>query len=116
MLPDLGSREERTEVVVVATTNDSAMDDQAIRLLIGQKLQDGRLPHDRASRFWARPGAGQVCDVCESPITKNQMAVEGFASRNADSKPLQAHAACYQIWDAERRAPQSAASSPVKSH
>lgn len=83
------------------------MDVEAIRLLIRQKLQDGRLPHDRATRFWARPGAEQMCDACESPIAKDQMAVEGFALRIGDSKPLQVHAGCYQVWDAERCPPQS---------
>ena len=73
--------------------------------MIRQKLQDGGLPHDRAVRFWARPGTGELCDACDSPIAKDQMAVEGFASRIEDTKPLQVHAGCYQVWDAERRAP-----------
>ena len=81
------------------------MDVPAIRRLIRQKLQDGRLPHDRAVRFWARPGTGDLCDACESPIAKDHMAVEGFASRVTDMKPLQVHAGCYQVWDAERCAP-----------
>jgi hypothetical protein len=81
------------------------MDVQAIRPLIRQKLQDGRLPHDRTARFWACPGTGEVCDACESPIEKDQMAVEGFAYRIADMKLLQVHAGCYQVWDAERCAP-----------
>lgn len=81
------------------------MDVSAIRRLIRQKLQDGRLPHDRAVRFWARPGTGELCDACESPIVKDQMAVEGFASRIADMKALQVHGGCYQVWDAERCVP-----------
>jgi hypothetical protein len=44
-----------------------------------------------------------MCDACESPIAKNQMAVEGFAFRIADLKSLRVHASCSQIWDAERR-------------
>jgi hypothetical protein len=83
------------------------MDIQAICLLVRQKLQDGRLPHDRAERFWARPGAGEVCDACESSIAKDQMAVENFVSRIADTKPLHVHGRCYQIWDAERCAPKT---------
>lgn len=81
------------------------MDLSAIRCLIRQKLQDGRLPHDRAVRFWARPGTGELCDACESRIAKDQMAVEGFASRIFEMKPLRVHAGCYQVWDAERCAP-----------
>jgi hypothetical protein len=83
------------------------VDIQAICLLVRQKFQDGRLPHDRAERFWARPGSGEVCDARESAIAKDQMAVENFASRITDAMPLQVHARCYQIWDAERCAPKT---------
>ena len=81
------------------------MDVQTIRLLVRQKLRDGRLPSNRADRFWARAGAGEMCDACESAISKDQMAVEGFASRITHPEPLRVHAGCYQIWDAERSAP-----------
>ena len=40
-----------------------------IRNLIRKKLQDGRLPRGRAVRFWGGPGAGQLCDACETPVT-----------------------------------------------
>lgn len=80
------------------------MDAHAIRLLVRKKLQDGRLPKTRAERFWARAGAEEMCDACESPISKDHMAVEGFAPRMTDLKPLRVHASCYQIWDAERLA------------
>jgi hypothetical protein len=83
------------------------MEAEALRLLIRQKLQDGRLPHYRVIRFWARPGVGEVCDACESSIASDQMAVENFATRLGDTKPLQVHARCYQIWDAERCAPKT---------
>ena len=79
------------------------MDAHATRLLVREKLEDGRLPKTRAERFWARAGAEEICDACESPISKDQMAVEGFAPR-IDLMPLLVHASCYQIWDAERSA------------
>jgi len=34
------------------------------------------------------------------------MTVEGFAWRMGETRPLQVHASCYQIWDVERRAPE----------
>ena len=80
------------------------MDGRTIRLLVRRKLRDGRLPSNRAERFWARAGAGEMCDACEAFISKDQMAVEGFALR-IDLMPLLVHAGCYQIWDAERSAP-----------
>jgi len=81
------------------------MDAHATRLLVRKKLEDGRLPKTRAERFWARAGAEEICDACESPISKDQMAVEGFAPRITDLQLLRVHGNCYQIWDAERSAP-----------
>ena len=83
------------------------MEAQDLHLLIRSKLNDGRLPYDSRPRFWGGPADGEVCDACESPIAKDQMAVENFASRITDTKPLQVHARCYQIWDAERCAPKT---------
>jgi hypothetical protein len=81
--------------------------DEAIRILIREKLRDGRLPYDSMPRFWGGPADGEVCDACEKPITKQQLVMEGIASTLSDKKPIQFHVACFQIWDAERRAPKS---------
>ena len=81
--------------------------DEAIRLLIREKLRDGRLPYDSTPRFWGGPADGEVCDACEKPITKQQLVMEGIASTLSDKKPIQFHVTCFQIWDAERRAPKS---------
>ena len=74
-----------------------------IRNLIRKKLQDGRLPRGRAVRFWGGPGAGQLCDACETPVTKDQLAIEDFSSNATGTKSLLVHAGCFQIWDAERQ-------------
>jgi hypothetical protein len=89
------------------------METDALRALIRQKLQDGRLPLNNTPRFWGGPGDGEVCDACDKPITKQQLVLEGIAStlslsdRPKDKKPIQFHVACFQMWDAERRALQS---------
>ena len=77
-------------------------DSQTIRLLIREKLRDGRLPSGRAGRFWGGPGTGELCDACEAPITRDQLGFEDFSSNATGTKPLQIHAGCFQIWDAER--------------
>ena len=81
--------------------------DEAIRILIREKLRDGRLPYDSMPRFWGGPADGEVCDACEKPITKQQLVMEGIASTLSDKQPIQFHVGCFQIWDAERRAPKS---------
>ena len=82
------------------------MEPDALRVSIRQKLQDGRLPLNSMPRFWGGPADGEVCDACDKPITKQQLVMEGIASTLGDKKPIQFHVSCFQIWDAERRAPQ----------
>jgi hypothetical protein len=48
------------------------MDVEALRLLIREKLQDGRLPHELISRVQSRPADGHKCDACEKLITMAQ--------------------------------------------
>jgi hypothetical protein len=78
------------------------MDVEAIRLLIRQKLWEGRLSHDRMSRFWGRPGQGELCNACETPVTTDQMMAGDFAPRLSGTEPSRMHARCFQLWDAER--------------
>lgn len=67
------------------------MDDPTIRILIREKLKDGRLPHNSMPRFWGDPADGEICDACDKPITKQ------FASRIGNMQPLQVHASSDQI-------------------
>ena len=38
------------------------MDQPLLRLLIQEKLADGRLPHTPIPRVWGGPGNGETCD------------------------------------------------------
>ena len=80
------------------------VDTAAIRLLIRQKLQDGRLPYNGISRFWGGPSEGEQCDVCEGEIT-DQLVMEGIGSSVAGRKSIQMHVDCFAFWDEERREP-----------
>jgi hypothetical protein len=80
------------------------MEIEAIRVLIRQKLQDGRLPLDSMPRFWGGPADGEMCDACDRLITKEQLVMEGIASTLCDKKPVQFHVSCFHIWNHERRA------------
>mgnify|MGYP001179495677 CR=1 FL=1 len=77
--------------------------DDAIRTLIRRKLRDGRLPLNSLSRFWGAPADGEVCDVCDKPITKEQLVLQGFAS--LDKKPILFHVLCFELWNDERHLP-----------
>ena len=85
------------------------MENDSLRILIREKLEDGRLPLNSMPRFWGGPADGEVCDACDHLITKQQLVMEGIAStlsdRPKEKKPIQFHVTCFQIWDVERRTP-----------
>jgi hypothetical protein len=80
------------------------MDQGPLRLLIQQKLNDERLPHNSIPRMWGGPGDGETCDACEEPVAKNQMLMEGIAIDGPRS-PVQFHVRCFDLWDELREAP-----------
>ena len=81
----------------------TTMEADAIRILIRQKLNDGRLPYDSMPRFWGGPGDEERCDACDLPINKGQLVMEGIASQISNKKPVQFHVICFQLWDHARR-------------
>lgn len=81
------------------------MDVEALRLLIREKLQDGRLPHELISRVQSRPADGHKCDACEKLITMAQFVVTGITLSGRVS--IQLHVRCFQICDDERCARES---------
>ena len=77
------------------------MEKQALRLLIRQKLADGRLPHDSIPRLYGGPSNGETCRACEEVIEKPALIMEGIAL--GGTAPLQLHVQCFYMWDFERR-------------
>ena len=75
------------------------MDKLTLRLMIQDKLANGRLPHSYIPRVWGGPGNGETCDGCDETVTKAQMVMEGLSKDFA----VQFHLACFYVWDATRR-------------
>jgi hypothetical protein len=90
------------------------MDVEALRLLIREKLQDGRLPHELISRVQSRPGDGHKCDACEKLITMAQFVVTGITLAARGS--IQLHVRCFQLWNDERCAAGVVASIALAGH
>jgi hypothetical protein len=76
-----------------------------LRILIREKLQDSRLPHERISRVQSGPADGEKCDACETRITMAQVVVTGTTLGGRGS--IQLHVQCFQLWDDERCARES---------
>jgi hypothetical protein len=79
------------------------LETEAIRLLIRQKLQDGRLPRDGIARFWGGPSEAEECDACEMLIT-DQLVIEGV---DGNKRAIQMHVDCFALWDEERGEPRT---------
>lgn len=77
------------------------METQARRLLIREKLSDGRLPQNRISRVSGRPSEGEICHACEGVISEAEMVIEGIFQGSVT--PLQLDVDCFYLWYAERR-------------
>jgi len=54
------------------------MNQEALRLLIRRKLQNGRLPQDNIRRVWSSPSDGETCDACDMILAKHQLLMEGI--------------------------------------
>ncbi len=78
------------------------MDQPILRLLIQEKLADGRLPHTPIPRVWGGPGHGERCDGCGETVTKAQMVIENL---DAAGYGVQLHVVCFHLWNVERQMP-----------
>ena len=76
------------------------MDQLLLRLLIQEKIADGRLPSAPVPRAWSGSGTGQTCDGCGEPVTHAQTAVENL---DAGSRAVRFHVACFHVWNVERQ-------------
>ena len=76
------------------------MDKSTLRLMIQDKLADGRLPLSYIPRVWGAPGNGEICDGCDETVTRAQMVMEGLSGKEFG---VQFHLACFYVWDATRR-------------
>lgn len=78
------------------------MDPPTLRLLIQDRLADGRLPHTHFPRTWGGPGDGETCDGCGETVTGAQTLMENV---DATGCGIQFHVACFYLWNVERLLP-----------
>ena len=79
------------------------MDTPALRLLIRQKLSDGRLPRNGIPKVWGGAGSGQQCDACDEPVAKTDFVMEGpVLDGGRRARDVRFHVLCFYAWDDER--------------
>src|SRR4029453_18420730 len=83
-----------------SSPEEAIMEQPLVRLLIQEKLADGRLPSAPVPRAWSGSGTGQICDGCGDLATHAQTAVENL---DAGSRAVRFHVACFHVWNVERQ-------------
>ena len=78
------------------------MNDGVLRMLIRQRLHDGRLPRNKVIELGCGSGVGQECDGCGASIDPDQRMTVGISAD--DWRTLRLHDDCFQIWELERSA------------
>jgi hypothetical protein len=76
------------------------MEPPLLRLLIQEKIADGRLPSAPLPRVFGGPGTGHTCDGCSEPVTQAQTVVEHL---DGPGRGVRFHVACFHVWDVERQ-------------
>ena len=81
------------------------METPGLRLLIRQKLSDGRLPRSGVTKVWGGPGDGQQCHACDEVIAKSDFAMEGpVLCGGRGARDVHLHVLCFYVWNEERSA------------
>jgi hypothetical protein len=89
------------------------MEPGALRILIQQKLDDGRLPQNSIPRVWGGPGNGENCLACDEVVLAGQLLMEGISTDTNNRMGVQFHVKCFYLWDTLRKVKGHQASGPA---
>jgi len=76
------------------------MEPPLLRVLIQEKLAEGRLPSDHFPHIRSGQGNGERCDGCGETLTAAQIVMGNL---DAAECGLRFHVACFHVWDVERQ-------------
>ena len=79
------------------------MELEAIRVLIREKMQDGRLPRDDGPQAFGHPGNLENCGACGRVLRTSRPMMEVTKGTTV----FLFHGDCYLLWRDERGAPKS---------
>jgi hypothetical protein len=74
----------------------------ALRARARERIQQGRLPRNRAARTWGGLGSGLPCDLCDAPILANEPEFELQLELSSSSAVVRFHRECHAIWESAR--------------
>lgn len=80
------------------------MDEQELCELARRMLRAGRLPRARSGKLLAGYGKGELCAVCESPMTTADVVYELRVAPDSE-RTMALHFQCFAAWDRARTEP-----------
>jgi hypothetical protein len=83
------------------------LNEDELRRLARERLRQGKLPAAPRHRVWAEPGAGESCDLCDLPISPDEVLYRVELLDEPGDICCRFHSACHAFWQMERRAPMS---------
>ena len=75
------------------------MNDTTVRLVVRDKIADGRLPRNRAGAVSATNGADERCDACSTSVSPEEVLIK---LSHLGSGRFVFHTMCFAIWREER--------------
>jgi hypothetical protein len=75
------------------------MNNPTVRQVVRDKIAHGRLPRDGTGVVRATNGTYEVCDVCSTPVSPEDVL---YKIAREDPRAFLFHASCFAIWRDER--------------
>jgi hypothetical protein len=69
-----------------------------LRPTASERIANGQLPGAAPSRMWAGHGSGQLCALCDQPITSDDVEYEVEVQRDSAPATFRFHRACESVW------------------
>ena len=66
-----------------------------------QRIQQRSLPSQVPRTFWAGPGSGEPCSLCDRKIDKTETEYELAAPLGGAEVPVRFHLRCHALWQLE---------------
>lgn len=78
------------------------IDENELRRMARERLQQGKLPDHGRYRVSAEPGRGESCDLCDLPISQGEVLYRVELLDEVNPTCCRFHSTCHAVWQLER--------------
>jgi hypothetical protein len=79
--------------------------EEALQTRVRERIEQGLLPREKPTRLWGGHGSGQLCSLCDQPISETEPEMELEYEATAQVPTVRFHLRCQSLWDAARQVP-----------